>query len=156
MADRRTGCGWAVGLAVLLIAGAVSAQRTVEVEADRLQIDHRRGTARFDGNVRATYGKLQLSCATMEVGYDDAGNVTALKATGDVVVLRGAARATAAVARLDARQGLLVLEGRPVVVQGANRLEGQRITVRLADGRLDVVGARGKFQLGPAGQGGGE
>jgi len=142
------GAALVLGLGLALASGIAGAGQTVEVEADRLQIDNRLRTASFEGNVRATYGKLKLGCDAMSVGYDEDGNVKSLKATGNVVVRRGPARATAAVARLDARLGLLVLEGRPVLVQGTNRLEGKRITVRLADGKLEVVGARGEFRLG--------
>jgi lipopolysaccharide export system protein LptA len=119
----------------------------VEVEADRLRIDHRRHSARFEGNVRARYQGLVLTCKSMEVSYDEEGAVVALRASGQVVVKRGAARATAARARLDARQGLLVLEGGPVLVQGGHRLEGARIAVHLADGRLEVEQARGSFRV---------
>jgi lipopolysaccharide export system protein LptA len=62
-------------------------------------------------------------------------------------VVSGEAHATAAIGRLDARQGLLVLEGSPVLVRGPHRLEGRRITVHIDSGELDVERARGTFQL---------
>jgi lipopolysaccharide export system protein LptA len=121
--------------------------RSVQVEADRLQIDHQRRSATFEGNVRARYGELALQCDSMQVSYDDRGAVVALRATGGVTVRRGDARATANSGRLDARQGLLVLEGSPVLVRGPHRLEGERIAVHLASGRIEVERARGVFQL---------
>lgn len=121
--------------------------RSVQVEADRLQIDHRQRSASFEGHVRARYGELVLGCDEMHVSYDDRGAVVALRATGSVTVRRGDARATATSGRLDARQGLLVLEGTPVLVRGPHRLEGERIAVHLASGRIEVERARGVFQL---------
>lgn len=121
--------------------------RSVQVEADRLQIDHRQRSATFEGNVRARYGELALGCDSMQVSYDDQGAVVALRATGGVTVRKGDARATANLGRLDARQGLLVLEGSPVLVRGPHRLEGARIAVHLASGRIEVERARGVFQL---------
>ncbi|HUT79391.1 MAG TPA: LptA/OstA family protein, partial [Polyangia bacterium] len=64
-----------------------------------------------------------------------------------VQVQRGQARATAATARLDAKAGQLVLEGEPVLLQGRNRLEGRRITVGLHTGRIEVIAARGRFEV---------
>jgi lipopolysaccharide transport protein LptA len=125
---------------------------TVEVEADRLRIDHHQRSAVFEGHVRARYGDLTLSCDAMSVSYDDEGAIVALRASGRVVVVRPGARATAATGRLDARQGLLVLEGGPVLVRGPHRLEGQRIAVHLSSGRLEVEKARGTFKLDLRGQ----
>ncbi|MDD5306107.1 MAG: LptA/OstA family protein [Deltaproteobacteria bacterium] len=128
----------------------VAPETAAEVQADRLRVDHGRREARFEGHVRAVYSGLELSCDLMEVSYDERGAVTALRASGRVAVRRGEARATGERAQLDARQGVLVLEGRPVLTQGANRLEGTRITVHLASGKLEVTEARGFFRLGPA------
>jgi len=121
----------------------------VQVESDRLRIDHRARTAAFSGNVRARYGELDLSCDSMDVAYGEDGAVVSLRANGGVTVRRGEATATARTARLDARLGLLVLEGGPVLTQGQHRLEGARITVALATGEVDVERARGIFQMGP-------
>jgi lipopolysaccharide export system protein LptA len=150
MADRKPLILLVIALVGIAIAPGLAGAgegAKVEVQADRLRIDHRQLSARFEGNVRARYQDLALSCEQMEVSYDEGGAVVALRASGRVVVKRGAARATAARGRLDARQGLLVLEGGPVLVQGGHRLEGARIVVHLADGRLEVEQAKGSFQI---------
>jgi lipopolysaccharide transport protein LptA len=150
MADHRFSALLALALlASSLAPGPVRGGEgpKVEVEADRLRIDHRQRRASFEGNVRARYRGLVLTCQQMEVSYDEGGAVVALRASGKVVVTRGEARATAARGRLDARQGLLVLEGGPVLVQGGHRLEGARIVVHLAGGQLEVERARGSFQI---------
>jgi lipopolysaccharide transport protein LptA len=141
----------ALACAALPLVAAGDAGRSVEIESDRLQIDHRARSARFDGNVRARYGELVLLCDSMRVSYSEDGTVVALRAIGHVTVRKGEARATAASGRLDARQGLLVLEGSAVLVRGPHRLEGARIAVHLASGRLEVERARGVFQLDLAG-----
>jgi lipopolysaccharide export system protein LptA len=73
--------------------------------------------------------------------------VTSLTAEGRVVVARDNTKATAGLARLDARQGLLVLEKSPVLVQESNRLEGERISIHIASGKIEVIGAKGSFDL---------
>ncbi len=136
---------WAAATSPL---AAVEGARSVEVESDNLQIDHRARTASFRGNVVARYGELTLKCETMSVTYDQEGSVNSLKASGKVSVRRGDVAATSATARLDARLGLLVLEGSPILQQGPHRLEGSRITVQLSTGKVDVVRARGVFKMG--------
>lgn len=124
------------------------ADNSVEVESDRLEIDHKARSARFEGNVLARYGDITLRCDRMTATYSDTNAVTSLLASGHVSVLQGDTSATSGSARLDARLGLLVLEGKPVVIRGANRLEGKRISIHLQSGRLEVTRAKGVFTLG--------
>ncbi|MCP4196640.1 MAG: hypothetical protein GY762_05760 [Proteobacteria bacterium] len=119
-----------------------------EVRSQRLEVDHNRRRARFEGNVRAAYGDLSVRCDQMELTYNGKGEVVTLKAEGKVTVARGGAKATAKLATLDAKLGVLVLSGDPVLVQGENRLEGMRITIHLKGNRIDVSEARGTFKLG--------
>jgi len=136
---------WIMLVARLAIAAPTIA---VEVEADKLQINHKLKTASFSGHVHVSYGAIRLSCDEMIATYDDFGKVISLRANGAVRVKRGDAVATAAVAVLDARLNLLVLLGNPVLVQGQNRLEGKRITVHIESGKVNVEQAKGKFTLG--------
>jgi lipopolysaccharide transport protein LptA len=122
-----------------------------EVKSDRLEVEHTAGKARFWGNVRAKYANLAISCDEMTVSYDESGGIISLKAVGRVVVARDDATARADSARLDARQGLLVLEGKPTLIKGPNRIDGARIEIHLASGRLDVIQAKGKFKIGGEG-----
>ena len=123
-----------------------------EVTSDRLEIAHQEKSARFFGNVRAVYGDLTVQCDKMALWYDDKGEVTSLFAEGKVVVTRGAARATATSARLNAAEGLLVLEGGPTLQTGSHSLAGAAIKVYLKTSRIDVVEARGRFRFS-AGEG---
>ena len=119
-----------------------------EVRAEKLEVDHSKKSAQFEGKVRATYGELVVNCDRMQLTYNAKGEVVSLKAEGKVVVTRGDAKATATLATLDAKQGVLILKGNPVLVRGENRLEGERITIHLKDNRIDIFDARGTFKLG--------
>jgi len=137
----------------LLVGGAAAladdpaASSSVDVRPDSLQVDHQAREALFEGNVEAVYGKLQLRCDRMRVSYTEEGTVSELFAEGHVSVKRADARATAQSARLAAGQGLLVLQGKPVLFKGPHRIEGSRVEVHLATGEIRVVDARGQFQL---------
>jgi lipopolysaccharide transport protein LptA len=118
-----------------------------EVNAKRLTVDHENQRAEFKGNVRAVYGGLILKCDRMVITYGKNGHVKTLTAAGRVVVTREDARATAETAVLRAKEGVLVLEGDPVLVKGAHRLEGTRIRVFLKSGQLEVEEAKGTFRF---------
>jgi lipopolysaccharide transport protein LptA len=128
-------------------AGDASLKGEAQVNADRLRVDHEHRRAEFEGNVRALYGGVALTCDRMVVTYGDGGEVKTLTATGKVVVTRGDIRATAKTATLRARGGVLVLEGAPVLVKGTYRLSGSRIRVSLESGELEVEEARGVFHF---------
>ncbi len=147
--DRSFRMGALLTLAMVMAVGIDAwAEDSVEIESDRLEIDHKARSARFEGNVLAKYGDITLRCDRMTVTYSDGGAVTSLLASGHVSVSRGDTSATAGKARLDARLGLLVLEGKPVVIRGSNRLEGKRISIHIQSGRLEVTRAKGVFKLG--------
>jgi hypothetical protein len=42
----------------------------------------------------------------------------------------------------------LVLEGKPLLLKGQNRLEGARIEIHLDSSNVDVFDARGRFAFG--------
>jgi lipopolysaccharide export system protein LptA len=147
--DRSFRMGALTTLVLVMSVGLDAwADNSVEVESDRLEIDHKARSARFEGNVLARYGDITLRCDRMTATYSDTNAVTSLLASGHVSVLQGNTSATSGSARLDARLGLLVLEGKPVVIRGANRLEGKRISIHLQSGRLEVTRAKGVFTLG--------
>jgi lipopolysaccharide transport protein LptA len=136
--------------AILALAPAARGQASggrAEVTADRLTIDQKAHTARFEGNVVARYGDLAIECSEMTARYGESGSIASLEAKGRVTVRRGDATAEAGSARLDAAARTLVLEGSPTVTRGAQRLSGKRIAVHLDSGAIEVLEARGTFSL---------
>ena len=125
---------------------------TVDITSDRLSVDHDKKSARFEGNVRAVFGKIRVTCAVLSLSYNDSGRVAQLTARGRVTVVTEDARAVAGSARLNAARNLLILEDSPSIVRGPHRLAGSRIEVHLGTGKVEVRDARGVFQLGGGAQ----
>lgn len=119
----------------------------VDISADRLKVHHDQRSAVFEGHVRATVGKLVLTCAKLSLQYNDKGEVDRLSAKGKVTVHTEGTEATAGSARFDVKRGILILEDKPTVIKGTYRLTGSRIEVQLSSGLVDVVDAEGTFQL---------
>ncbi len=124
-----------------------AAVRAVDVSADHLEVDHGNRTAVFEGRVRATFGTLHLSCKKMSLQYTAEGEVALLSAWGGVVVKTDDGKANAESAKLDVLKGRIILRGNPSVVSGGRRLEGSTIEIDIQSGRVDVLDARGTFQL---------
>ncbi|PRY66147.1 lipopolysaccharide export system protein LptA [Vreelandella songnenensis] len=75
-------------LAVPLSAAAQTSQAPVEVEADRLDLDQRAGTAVYSGNVDIRQGEMQLRGERVEIQRNDAGELSLVTATGERAYLR--------------------------------------------------------------------
>ena len=65
-----------------------SQQAPVEVEADRLDLDQRAGTAVYSGDVDIRQGEMQLRGDRVEIKRNDAGELSTATATGERAYLR--------------------------------------------------------------------
>src|SRR4029077_14709945 len=74
--------------------GVIEGQ-TLDVGADKLDVDIDKGTALLDGHVQATLGDLRVDCARIELGYDHAPNVKWARGTGGVTAKLKGIEATA-------------------------------------------------------------
>lgn len=75
-------------LALPLSALAQNSQAPVEVEADRLDLDQRAGTAVYSGNVNIRQGEMQLRGDRVEIERNDAGELSRATSTGERAYLR--------------------------------------------------------------------
>ncbi|XKE47479.1 lipopolysaccharide transport periplasmic protein LptA [Halomonas organivorans] len=77
----------ALSLAATLASPALAlegdAEAPVQVEADRLELDDRAGTAVYQGDVRIQQGSLKLTGERVEIQRNDAGQLTRATAIGE-------------------------------------------------------------------------
>ena len=146
---QRTAAALGIFFFAAVIANSLSASSNdaVDISADHLFVDHEKKSARFEGHVKAAFGKLRLTCSKLSLVYNDTGEIAELTAWGGVTVVTEDAKATAGRARLDARRNLLILDETPSIAKGPHHLTGSRIEVRLDTGQVEVTEARGVFQL---------
>lgn len=149
------GEGWtAAAPVVALVAGEARAEDVVvsttqggpplQIAAARSSWSFKSRSARFEGDVRVVRGDVEMTCASLYVGYAGANRVELVVATGGVTVRRGDRVATAERAELDGRTGRIVLTGKPRLAEGVNTLEGARIELFLDDERATCEGAEGE------------
>lgn len=76
----------------MVVVGALPAtaqqQAPIEVEADRLDLDQRAGTAVYSGNVDIRQGEMQLRGERVEIHRNQAGELSRAVATGERAYLR--------------------------------------------------------------------
>ncbi|MBW1881217.1 MAG: hypothetical protein JRJ84_22920 [Deltaproteobacteria bacterium] len=101
----------------------------------------RDGTMVFEGEVEATRGEVVLDCDRLEVSYQN-DRVERAVASGAVRVRRGEQEARGSRALLTMADGRLVLEGDPVLRDGARHLRGERIVLFLDDERVECEQCR--------------
>ncbi|MFG6666761.1 lipopolysaccharide transport periplasmic protein LptA [Halomonas sp. HNIBRBA4712] len=106
-----------LGLALPLTALAQTSQAPVEVEADRLDLDQRAGTAVYSGNVNIRQGEMQIRGDRVEITRNDAGELSQATATGERAYLRNQ------------------LEGEPAPMEGWAR----RIIYHVSERRVELI-----------------
>ncbi|AVI63088.1 lipopolysaccharide transport periplasmic protein LptA [Halomonas sp. GFAJ-1] len=125
-------CTALLALAVPLSAAAQTTQAPVEVEADRLDLDQRAGTAVYSGNVNIRQGEMQLRGERVEIQRNDAGELARAIATGERAYLRNQ------------------LDGETTPMEGWAR----RIIYHVAERRVELIDQAELTQRGDRFQGG--
>jgi len=149
----------ALFLGFLCTAGAAHAQalggafegmsnsgEPIQVEADRLEVADRDGTAEFSGNVSVAQGSTLLKTDRLKVFYSrDAngkagpgGNVRKIEALGRVAVRSNDQVASADRATVDLELQIANLSGNVSVSQGKNIITGCNITINMQTNDIDV------------------
>lgn len=130
----------------------------IEIEASELQVEDRNKIATFSGDVVVIQGETRLETQRLKVYYDgqeDAQEaqqstqpepgaptqqeISRLEALGGVNITSQDQRATGDSASFDMAREVMVMTGREVVlVQGANVVVGNHLTVNLKTGQANL------------------
>ncbi len=140
-----------------------SADDPIVVEADKLEFDYEKNRLVYTGAVHVVQGDLELRSTHLIVRFERAGEpkdakLTRVVAQGDVVITQGERRASGERAVFDQAKRQIVLLGDPVLRDGPNEVQGDRLTVYLDEGR-SVVESSPKKRVSAVlfpGQSGGE
>lgn len=141
----------AIGLYMSMTCMAWAGPKTppeipLDIQADNLILDHKKGTARFDGHVVARQGDFELMCQQINARYTEGGRLAHIDAEGGVVVKGEGLLARAKRATYDHKAGVLELTGEPRLEREGAHLTGERIRYWPEGGRVEVIRARGQFK----------
>jgi lipopolysaccharide export system protein LptA len=126
--------------------GMSNSDEPIQIEADRLEVADRDGTAEFSGNVSVSQGSTLLKTDRLKVRYSrDAkgnagpgGNVRRIEALGRVAVRSNDQVASAERATVDMEAQVATLTGNVSVSQGKNIITGCTITIDMKTNNVDV------------------
>lgn len=153
----------AVLLALLLASGAAAQTRhntnaPIDFGADTIELQDRANRAVLSGNVAVRQAEMSLNAARMTVNYTGevvGGNpqVSRLDAAGGVIVRRPDQTARGQYAVYDLNRRVITMVGAVTLTQGANTVNGGRLTINLDTGRAVIDGSsvRGGGSSAPGG-----
>ncbi len=122
----------------------------VKITADRMVYNEIKRTVVFEGSVRAEHLDLELFSKTLTAYFSKgskgkgADQIERIVAKGKVLVNRKTTEGRCDTLTYLVQQGILRMEGNPVLQDGDNIISGQVIKFYLKDNRSEVVGGKGK------------
>ncbi len=151
-------CGFPAGVGLTAPAaqaspGSAAPSGPVQIRSDALKVLQKKRTAVFTGNVQTVQGDLRIRCKELTVRYagDDAKeakrDIEQMVFTGDVHILQGERRGHCERADYQRPAGRIVCTGDPWVVEGDNRITGDRIVYLLDADEVRVTRPRAVLQL---------
>jgi len=133
----------------------------IDFASDHIEIQDKANRALLAGNVRITQAEMSLTAARMTVTYtggitDGSPQVSRLDASGGVTVTRPDQSARGNYAVYDLNRHVITMIGAVILRQGANTVQGGRLSINLDTGRatIDGSGVGGSTAPGVQNQGG--
>jgi|APIni6443716594_1056825.scaffolds.fasta_scaffold75382_2 lipopolysaccharide export system protein LptA len=120
----------------------------VDIEADRLDVNTKNGTAIFKGKVKAVKPDIIVKGDTLTLLYDQKSRkVTLLTVEGDVTILWQDKDATCSKAVYNLTNEVMVMTGNVVITRGQERLSGQKVTLDKKNDTQVVEGAGSRVKV---------
>ena len=140
-----------VALAVATVPGAALAQSRhdssapIDFAADHIELQDKANRAILSGNVRITQAEMVLTAARVTVAYTGkvsggSPQASRIDASGGVTVTRPDQRASGSYGVYDVTRRTVIMLGGVKLTQGANTVNGSRLTINLDTGKAVVDG----------------
>lgn len=135
---------------------ALSNDKPIQIESDKLELHEQEKRALFDGKVKVVQGAMTLTSDHMIVYYKGKGNSLAagggdidrIEVNGNVQVVSGTQSARGEKGDFDMRTEVLTLSGQKVVlVDSGNVLTGCKLTVLMKTGQATMGNCGGRVQI---------
>lgn len=117
-------------------SGMQDSDEPIQIEADRLEVEDKKGMALFIGNVNVVQGTTILKASRLKVTYSRGGggpngDLKYLEASGKIAVRSGDQRVTADKGEFNMEKQTVRLSGDVVITQGSNVVSGCILEVDL-------------------------
>jgi lipopolysaccharide export system protein LptA len=124
---------------------------STEISSKRLDFDYSKHTAVFDGDVVVTDPRVRIMADQITALFNTNNQPDMITAVGNVRIDQENRRAVCDRATYSLRTGLLVLTGKPKVIQEGNILSGSRIIFSRDDDKVKCEDSKLTIVPGPGG-----
>lgn len=128
---------------------AVVEGESLDIKADKLDVDIDKGSALLEGNVEAKMGELQVSCPKVEIRYDQAPRVRWAKGSGGVRAHVKGIDATANSVVVDLSKREVSLVGGVRLTRGKGWIEAGKATIDLSTRKVTLQEVKGSIPVEP-------
>lgn len=125
----------------------IIAGETLDVTAQKLDVDVDKGTAVLEGDVHAILGDLEVVCPKVEIRYDRAPRVRWAKGTGGVVAKLKGIEARAASVQVDVASRRVELSGGVRLSRGRGWLKAGRATIDIKTHKVSLEDVTGSIPV---------
>ena len=125
-----------------------SRREPISVHSDKLEFSYRDRVLTYSGQVVVTQGDLTLKADLLKVTINDdtADRLQEITALGNVEIAQGVRSAAGGKAVFNQRQRTIELSEGAVLMEGPNKISGDRVIVYLDEERSVVEGGDGRVQ----------
>lgn len=123
---------------------------SMNVQADRLEIDLSAGEALLTGNVSLSKGEFKVSCPRIDLRFDQTPNIKWARGSGGVLADVRGVHAEAPEAELDLLKSVLDLRGGVRLARGHGWLHADRATIDVASAKVSLTQVKGSIPVPPA------
>jgi lipopolysaccharide export system protein LptA len=119
----------------------------LEVSAKHLDVDLSKGQAQLVGEVRITFGVLDVTCQRVDVQYDDGPMVQKARGTGNLRATVKGIIATADSLEVEVAERRAHLAGNVRISRGRGWIQAERASIDLPSGRVSLDQVRGSIPV---------
>jgi lipopolysaccharide transport protein LptA len=128
---------------------AVIEGETLDVRADKLDVDINKGTAVLEGSVRAKMGELEVLCPKIDIRYDEAPKVRWARGSGGVRARLKGIEAAANSFEVDVAKRTVKLAGGVRLTRGKGWVQAESATIDLSTRKVTLSEVKGSIPVEP-------
>lgn len=125
----------------------VIAGETLDVTADKLDVDIERGRALLQGEVTVVMGELRVECPKVEIGYDEAPKVRWARGSGGVQMSIKGIDAKAQLVEVDVAKRRVRLKGGVRLTRGKGWITAERASIDIPTQKVTLHDVKGSIPV---------
>ena len=126
--------------------GVIEGQ-TLDVGADKLDVDIEKGTALLEGHVQATLGDMRVDCSRIELKYDEAPKVRWARGSGGVTAKLKGIEATASQFEVDVAHRTIKLTGSVKLSRGRGWVTADSAAIDINTRKVTLEDVKGSIPV---------